>query len=76
MACVNFKPVCGCGYIFKEFIYTPPQPEEIIYADQKLYVPNYDECFHSLRCPKCGEYITNFTIPVFNRNGEIIYKEG
>ena len=27
MAYINFKPVCECGHIFKNFIYTPPQQE-------------------------------------------------
>lgn len=70
MAYVRFKPVCNCGYIFEEFTYTPPQ-REIIGVIERC-----DDCFLPRHCPNCGERITNFSIPVFTRDGEIIYKEG
>ncbi len=76
MAYVNFKPVCECGYIFKNFIYTPPQREELMDADRRFAGPRRcDDCFLPRHCPNCGERITEFTIPVFTRDGEIIYKE-
>ena len=76
MAYVNFKPVCNCGYIFKNFIYTPPQREELMDADRMFAGPRRcDDCFLPRYCPNCGERITEFTIPVFTRDGEIIYKE-
>lgn len=68
MAYVNFKPVCNCGYIFKNFIYTPPEREFI-------GLRRRDEWFLPCRCPNCGERITDFTIPVFTRKGQIVYKE-
>ena len=76
MAYVNFKPVCECGYVFKEFIHTPSQREETMDAELEFndlrlcnnyFLPRY--------CPNCNERITDFTIPVFTREGEIIYKE-
>lgn len=76
MAYVNFKPVCECGYIFKNFIYTQPQREEIMDAEREFIgLRRRDDCFLPRHCPNCGERITNFTIPVFTRKGEIIYKE-
>lgn len=35
MAYVSFKPVCNCGYIFKNFIYTPPQREELMDVERE-----------------------------------------
>lgn len=76
MAYVNFKPVCECGYVFKDFIYTPPQREEIMDAEREFIgLRRCDDCFLPHHCPNCGERITDFTIPVFTREGEIIYKE-
>ena len=76
MAYVNFKPVCNCGYIFKNFIYTPPQREERMDAEREFIgLRRSDDRFLPRRCPNCGECITDFTIPVFTRDGEIIYKE-
>ncbi len=68
MAYVRFKPVCNCGYIFKNFIYTLQEREFI-------GLRRYDDCFLPCRCPNCGERITDFSIPVVTGNGEIIYKE-
>lgn len=77
MAYVRFKPVCNCGYIFKEFTYTLPQREERMGAAREfIRLRLYDDCFLPRYCPNCGERITNFSIPVFTRDGEIIYKEG
>lgn len=43
MAYVNFKPVCSnCGYVFKNFIYTPPQREEIMDAERELFIVGSD----------------------------------
>lgn len=76
MAYVSFKPVCNCGYIFKEFTYTPPQREERMGAAREfIRLRRYDDCFLPRYCPNCDEPITNFSIPVFTRDGEIIYKE-
>lgn len=76
MAYINFKPVCECGHIFKNFIYTPPQQENLIDAEREFVgIRRCDDCFHGLYCPNCGERITDFSIPVFTRDGEIIYKE-
>lgn len=76
MAYVNFKPVCECGYVFKEFTYTPPQREEFMDAERELIgLRRYGDCFLPRHCPNCGECITDFTIPVFTRDGEIMYKE-
>lgn len=76
MAYVNFKPVCECGYVFKDFIYTPPQREEIIDAEREFIgLRRCYDCFLPRHCPNCGERITDFTIPVFTREGQIIYKE-
>lgn len=77
MAYVNFKPVCNCGYIFKNFIYTPPQREELMDAEREFIGlrRRYGDCFLPCRCPNCGELITDFTIPVFTRDGKIMYKE-
>lgn len=76
MAYVNFKPVCECGYIFKNFIYTPPQREEIMDAERGFIVPiRYGDCFLPRNCPNCGKCITDLTIPVFTGDGQIIYKE-
>ena len=76
MAYVNFKPVCECGYIFKNFIYTPPQPGELIDAEREFIgLRRHDDCFLPRYCPNCGERITDFTIPVFTLDGKIIYEE-
>ena len=46
MTYVNFKPVCNCGYIFKGFIYTPPQREVRMDAERGLVgLRRYDVCF-------------------------------
>ena len=76
MAYVNFKPVCEFGYIFKKFIYTTPQREELIDAEREFIgLRQCVHCFLPSYCPNCGERITDFTIPVFTRDGEIIYEE-
>lgn len=78
MAYVNFKPVCSnCGYVFNNFTYTPPQQEEFMGAERELFIGlrRCDNCFLPRCCPNCGELITDFTIPVFTRDGEIMYKE-
>ncbi len=76
MAYVNFKPVCNCGYIFKNFIYTPPQREELMNVEREFIgLGRHGEWFLPCRCPNCGERITDFTIPVFTRKGQIVYKE-
>lgn len=77
MAYVNFKPVCNCGYIFKNFTYIPPQREELMNAEQEIIgvIEGCDNYFLPRNCPNCGERITNFSIPIFTRNGEIIYRE-
>ena len=76
MTYVNFKPVCKCGYAFKEFIYTHPQREELM-GGERMFIGlrQCDDCFLPRHCPICGERITGFSIPVFTRDGEIIYKE-
>lgn len=76
MAYVRFKPVCNCGYIFKEFTYTAPHLEQPMDAEQQVIrIIRYDDCFLPRHCPNCGERIINFSIPLFTRDGEIIYKE-
>lgn len=76
MAHVNFKPVCECGYIFKKFMYTPISSETLIDGEREFVGIRYhDECFHGLRCPNCGEYITGFVMPRPNKDGELIYEE-
>ena len=76
MAYVNFKPVCECGYVFKNFIYTPPQREELMDAEREFIgLRRCDDCFLPRHCPNCGERITDFTIPVFTGDGKIIYEE-
>lgn len=78
MAYVRFKPVCNCGYIFEDFIYTSPLPrEEIMNEEQEIIgiIRRCNDCFHPCCCPNCGERITNFSIPVFTHDGGIIYKE-
>ena len=77
MAHVSFKPVCNCGYIFKGFIYTPPQQEVRMDAERVFVgLRRYDDCFLPRYCPNCGEIITGFSLPAHTRDGEIIYKEG
>ena len=76
MAYVNFKPVCNCGYIFKNFIYTQSQREELMNAEREFIgLRRRDEWFLPCRCLNCGERITDFTIPVFTRKRQIVYKE-
>lgn len=77
MAYVRFKPVCNCGYIFENFTYTPSQRGDLMNAKQKIvgFIRQCDDCLAPRHCPNCGERITNFSIPVFTRDGEIIYKE-
>lgn len=78
MAYVRFKPVCNCGYIFEDFIYTPSQKEVRMDAEREIIgvIERCADCFLPRHCPNCGERITNLSIPVFPRVGEIIYKEG
>lgn len=77
MAYVRFKPVCNCGYIFKDFTYTAPHLEQPIDAEREIIglIGRCDDCFRPRHCPNCGERITNFSIPVFPRVGRIVYKE-
>ena len=76
MAYVNFKPVCECGYVFKEFTYTLQQREENVDAEREFIgLRRWEDRFLPCHCPNCGERITDFTIPVFTGDGEVIYKE-
>lgn len=77
MAYVRFKPVCNCGYIFKNFTYTSPLREECMDAEREIIglIIRRDDCFTPRHCPNCGERITNFSIPVFPCVGRIVYKE-
>lgn len=77
MAYVRFKSVCNCGYIFKDFIYIPPRREELMNEEREIIgiIRRCDDCFLPRHCPNCGERITNFSIPVFTCDDEIIYKE-
>lgn len=79
MAYVNFKPVCDCGYIFKNFTYILPQREEPMNVEREIIkiIEGCDNYFLPHNCSNCGERITNFSISAFTRNGKIIYnKEG
>lgn len=77
MAYVRFKPVCNCGYIFENFTYTSPLREECMDAEQEIIglIIRCDDCFTPCHCPSCGERITNLSIPIFTRDGGIVYKE-
>lgn len=76
MAKVTFKPVCECGHIFKKFRYIPTRCAESVDREQELIrIGSYTDYFNGLCCPKCGDPITDFTIPVFTRDGKIVYTE-
>lgn len=77
MAYVRFKPVCNCGYTFNDFTYNPSQREELMNKEKKIigFVRQSYDCLTPCHCPNCGEHITSFSIPVFDHDGKIIYRE-
>lgn len=68
MATVTFKPVCECGYMFKSFKYKPQENRNHNSIYRMLL------CFEPCVCPKCGEYIEDFIIPISSK-GEINFEE-
>lgn len=75
MVTVKFKPVCECGYIFKSFEYDPDFNEYELGRKIRTSYMMEGSHYEPEYCPKCGQRICNFTIPVFYQNGKITYKE-